>query len=72
MRWRIWDKLNPQNIVGIKKIMKDMEEELGKRKIGVLEEEDQLKWGTKNGGELKLKEERYYIAGQDQENSEQH
>jgi hypothetical protein len=45
-----------------------VEEELGKRKIGVSEEEDQLRWGRKNGGEFNLKEARYYIASQDQEN----
>jgi hypothetical protein len=37
--------------------MKEVEEELGKRKIGVLEEQDQLRWGRKNGGESNLKEE---------------
>jgi hypothetical protein len=36
--------------------MKEVEEELGKRKIGVLKEDDQLRWGRKNGGEFKLKE----------------
>jgi hypothetical protein len=45
-----------------------VEEELGKRKIEVSEEEDQLRWGKKNGGEFKFKEAWYYIAGQDQEN----
>jgi hypothetical protein len=70
-RWRIWDKLNPQNRARIETITKEVEEELGKRKIGVSEEEDQLRWGRKNGGEFNLKEARYYIAGQDQENLEQ-
>jgi hypothetical protein len=36
--------------------MKEVEEELGKRKIVVSEEEDQLRWGRKNGGEFNLKE----------------
>jgi hypothetical protein len=45
-----------------------VEKELGKRKIGVTEEEDQLRWARKNGGELNLKEAQYYITGQDQEN----
>jgi hypothetical protein len=49
-RWRIWDKLNPQNRARIETITKEVEEELGKRKIGVSEEEDQLRWGRKNGG----------------------
>ena len=48
-----------------------MEEELGKRKIGVSEEDDQLRRGRTNGGEFNLKEAQYYIAGQDQENPEQ-
>jgi hypothetical protein len=70
-RWRIWDKLNPQNRAWIKTITKEVEEELGKRKLGVSEEDDQLRWGRKNGGEFNLKEAQYYIAGQDQENLEQ-
>jgi len=52
--------------------MNEIEEELGKRKIGVSEEEDQLRWGRKNGGEFNLKEAGYYITDQDQENPEPH
>ena len=66
-RWRTWDKLNPQNRNRISTIMKEVEEEMGKRKIVVLEEEDQLRWGRKNGGEFNLKEVRNYITDQDQE-----
>jgi hypothetical protein len=33
-RWRIWDKLNPQNRAQIETIMKEVEEELGKGKLG--------------------------------------
>jgi hypothetical protein len=66
-RWRIWDKLNPQNRDLIATIAKEVEEELGKRKIVVSEEEDQLRWGRKNGGEFNLKEARNYITDQDQE-----
>jgi len=33
-----------------------VEEELGKRKIAVSEEEDQLRLGKKDGGEFNLKE----------------
>jgi hypothetical protein len=66
-KWRIWDKLNPQNRDRIAKITKEVEEELGKRKIVISEEEDQLIWGRKNGGEFNLKEARKYIADQDQE-----
>ena len=49
-RWRIWEKINPQNRAQGDPVMKEIEEELGKRKIGVSEEEDQLRWGRKNGG----------------------
>jgi len=51
--------------------MKEVEEEMGKRKIIVSEEEEQLRWDRKNGGELNLKEEWFYIIGQDQEDSAQ-
>ena len=54
-KWRIWDKLNPQNRDRIEAITKEVEEELGKRKIVVSEEEDQLRWGRKNGGEFNIK-----------------
>jgi hypothetical protein len=64
-RWRIWDNLNPQNIAQIETIMKEVEEELGKRKIGVWEEDDQMRRGRKNGGKFNLKEERFYITGED-------
>jgi hypothetical protein len=64
-RWRIWDKFNPQNRDWIAIITKEVEEELGKRKIAVSEEEGQLRWGKENGGEFNLKESRNYIADQD-------
>jgi hypothetical protein len=41
--WSIWDKLNPQNGSHIEMIMKEIEKKLGKRKIGVSEEDDQLR-----------------------------
>ena len=47
-RWRIWDKLNPHNQAHVDTVTKEVEEELGKRKIGVSEEEDQLRRGKKN------------------------
>jgi hypothetical protein len=50
--------------------MKEVEEELGKRKIGVSEDDYQLRWGRKNGGGFNLKEACYYIVGQDQEKPE--
>jgi hypothetical protein len=49
-RWRTWDKLNPQNRDCIATLAKEVEEELGKRKIAVSEDEDQLRWGKENGG----------------------
>ena len=70
-KWRIWDKLNPQNRDQIATIAKEVEEELGKRKIVVSEEEDQLRWDRKNGGEFNLKEARNYITNQDQEDTTQ-
>ena len=35
--WRIWDKLNPQNRDQIATLTKEVEEDLGKRKIAVSE-----------------------------------
>jgi ribonuclease HI len=70
-RWRTWDKLNPQNRNRIATITKEVEEEMGKRKIVVSEEEDQLRWGRKNGGEFNLKEVWNYITDQDQEDPTQ-
>jgi hypothetical protein len=60
-------KLNPQNKNRITTITKEVEEEMGKRKIVFSEEEDQKIWGRKNGGEFNLKEVSYYITDQDQE-----
>jgi hypothetical protein len=42
--------------------MNEIEEELGKTKIGVSKEEDQLRRGRKNGWEFNLKEVQYYIV----------
>jgi hypothetical protein len=44
-------------------VTKEVKEELVKRKIRVSEEDDQLRWGRKNGGEFNLKEARYHIVG---------
>jgi hypothetical protein len=35
--------------------VEEVEEELGKRKIAILEDEDQLRWGKENGGEFNIK-----------------
>jgi hypothetical protein len=48
-----------------------VEEELGKRKIAISEDEDQLRWGRENGGEFNLKEEQFYITYQVQEDPAQ-
>jgi hypothetical protein len=37
-------------------LVKEIEEEVGKRNIWFSEEEDQLKWGRTYGGELSMKE----------------
>jgi hypothetical protein len=66
-RWRTQDKLNPPNRDCIATLAEEVEEELGNRKIAISEDEDQLRWGRENGGELNLKEARFYIADQDQE-----
>ena len=66
-RWRIWDNFNSQTSDRTTTIVKEVEEELKKRKIAVSEEEDQLRWGWKNGGEFNLKEAWHYIVDQDQE-----
>jgi len=61
-RWRTWDKLNPKNRDSIATLAKEVEEELGKRKIGILEDDDQLRLGRENGGEFNLKEAQFYIV----------
>jgi hypothetical protein len=66
-RWRIWDNFNSQTSDRTTTIVKEVEEEMRKRKIAVSDEEDQLRWGRKNGGEFNLKEARHYIEEQDQE-----
>jgi hypothetical protein len=70
-RWRIWDNLSSLNRDQITTIVKEVEEELRKRKLVVSEEEDQLRWGQKKGREFNLKEARHYIANQDQEDPAQ-
>jgi len=44
---------------------------LGKRKVTISEDEDQLRWGRENGGEFNLKELQFYIADEVQEDSVQ-
>jgi hypothetical protein len=44
-RWRIWDNLNSQTRDQTTTVAKEVEEELGKRKIAVSEEKDQVIWG---------------------------
>jgi hypothetical protein len=66
-RWRIWDNLNSQTSDQTTTFAKEVEEELRKRKITVSDEDDQLRWGRKNGEEFNLKEARHYIMDQDQE-----
>jgi hypothetical protein len=70
-RWRTWDNVDPQNKNCIATLVKEVEEELGKRKIEISEDEGQLRWGMENGGEFNLKEARFYIAYQIQEDPTQ-
>jgi hypothetical protein len=39
-----------------------VDEELGKRKVIILEDEDKLRWGRENCGEFNLKETQFYIT----------
>jgi hypothetical protein len=71
-KWRIWDKINPQNTDIPATTIKEVEEELGRRKITVTEGEDQLRWGQKDGGEFNLKEVQHYMADPGQDDPVQH
>jgi hypothetical protein len=62
-KWRIWNTLSPQNRVETATTVKEVEEELGRRKIAVMEGNEQLRWGQKYGREFNLKEFRHYISG---------
>jgi hypothetical protein len=55
-KWRIWDKITLQNNDPPTTTVKEVEEELGRRKITVTEGEDQLRWGQKYGGEFNPKD----------------
>jgi hypothetical protein len=55
-KWRIWNTLTPQNKAQTAKTVKELEEELGRRKIVVKEGNDQLIWGQKDDREFNLKE----------------
>jgi hypothetical protein len=66
-RWRILYDLSSKNKDQNTTIMKEVEEELRKSKLIVSKEEDQLRWGQKNGREFNLKEAQHYITDQDQE-----
>ena len=66
-KWRIWNTLTPENRAQTATAIKEVKEELGRRKIAVTEGNDQLRWGQKYGVEFNLKEARHYIAYQDQE-----
>jgi hypothetical protein len=71
-KWRTWDKIIPQNNEIPATTIKEVEEELGRRKITVTEGEDQLRWGKKDGGEFNLKEVWHYMADPDQDDLAQH
>jgi hypothetical protein len=69
VKWRIWDNFQTQDRTRDAQLVKEIEEEVGKRKIWIFDEEDQLRWGRKDGGEFTLNEARHYIAGQAQRNT---
>jgi hypothetical protein len=68
-KWRIWNTLTPQTRDQTTTSVKEVEEELGRQKNAVTDENDQLIWGHKESGEFNLKEVRHYIVDQDQEDS---
>jgi hypothetical protein len=68
-KWRTWDIIQTQDRNRDSQLVKDIEEEIGKRKIMISDEEDQLRWGRKDGGEFTLNEARHYIVGHDQRNT---
>lgn len=62
----------PQDINQNSLLVKYLEEELWKRNILCSDEEDQLRWGRRDGGEFTLKEARHYIVGHDYRDLEPH
>jgi hypothetical protein len=68
-KWQIWNTLTPQTRDQTASAVKEVEEELGRQKIAVMDGDDQLRWGHKAGEEFNLKEVHHYIANQDQEDS---
>ena len=68
-KWRMCNTLTPQTRDQIVTTIKEVEEELGRRKIAVTNGNDQLRWGHKVDGKFNLVEVRHYITDQDQEDS---
>jgi hypothetical protein len=54
-KWRIWNTLTPQTRDQTAATVKEVEEEMGRRKIAVTDGSDQLRWGHKVGREFNLK-----------------
>jgi hypothetical protein len=54
-KWRIWNILTPQTRDQTATTVKEVEEELGRRKIAITDGNDQLRWGHKDGVEFNLK-----------------
>jgi len=69
-KWRTCDIIQTQDNNQDYKLVKEIEEELGKRKIMFSNEEYQLRWGRKDGGEFTLNEAHQYIVGHDKRNTE--
>jgi hypothetical protein len=62
-KWRTWDAIQTQDINQNSPLVKDLEEELWKRNIMFSDEEDQLRWGRKDGGEFTLNEASILYSG---------
>jgi hypothetical protein len=68
-KWRTWDNIQTQDRNRDSQLVKGIEEEIGKINILISNEEDQLRWGRKDGGEFTLNEAHHYIVGHDQRNT---
>ena len=55
-KWRCWDPILPKDLNQNSLLFKELKEDLQKRNILCLEDEDQLWWGRRDGGEFTLKE----------------
>jgi hypothetical protein len=68
----MWDTIIPENNEITATTIKEVEEELGRWKITIMEGEDQLRWGKKDRGKFDLKEFWHYMVEPNQDDLEQH